>query len=162
MSDAVLGVAISSCLGLGAAVGLGAGGPTGGVKTVECRRFRIGRDGYESPVDDEGEEGGAGDEAGVKETFDVFFSVGFGGLSGEWAVKGLDVGAGAGASAGTGAVGGDGSADEDGNGSGDQGREEGEEGALLWKGRFLHTQRQLWEAQEEVQRLKDRVLDAVW
>jgi len=156
MTEAALGVAISSCLGLGAAVGLGAGGPVGGVKTVECRRFRVGGDGYESPVDEEGEDGGSGDGAGVKETFDVCFSMGFGGLSGEWVVKGLEISACA--------VGRDAAASADGDGDvgGDRGAIDVEEGALLWKGRFLDTQRQLWAAQEEVERLKDRVLDAVW
>lgn len=174
ITDAALGIAISSCLGLTGAVGLGIGGPAGGVKTVACRRFRVGGDGYESPVDDDDEEevvledgeeeAGAGAGAAgaadpgvrIKETFDVFFSVGFAGLRGEWVVKGLEVGGGGGGGL-TAAV-----ADGDGDGADVGGVRDGEEDAgRLWKSRFLDAQRRLGEVQAEVERLKDRVLDAV-
>lgn len=152
MSDQALGIAIASCLGLTSAVGIGMGGSTGGVKRVECVRFRVGGDGYESPVDDEDEEGDAVD-ARVKETFDVFFGVNFGGLSGEWVVKGLEI-----------------RADE---GSEEAARrlerevdgERGEASQLnspaAWKTKFLDAQRRLWEKEEEVRSLKDKILEAV-
>ena len=83
MSDYALGIAISSCLGLAGTVGVGIGGPTGGVRRVECIRFRVGGDGYESPVDeeddDEEHENAARGGGSIKETFDVFFAVAFGG-----------------------------------------------------------------------------------
>ncbi|KAI8943387.1 hypothetical protein NX059_001400 [Plenodomus lindquistii] len=165
MSDAALTIAISSCLGLAGAVGLGAGGPVGGVRKVECRRYRVGGDGYESPVEDEeecdrldqnghGNDGsGNGDAVGrVKETFDVSFSVGFGGLSGEFGVKGLEVGSGE-----------EGRGDGSSGGGGGVGRKEDEDriGEVGWKNKFLDAQRRLWEVQEEVEGLKDRILETV-
>jgi hypothetical protein len=159
MSDQALGIAISSCLGLTSAVGMGIGGPTGGVRRVECIRFRIGGDGYESPIDDDEEDGdaadnlhsGSGSGGSIKETFDVFFAVNFGGLSGEWVAKGLET-----------------TADEAGEEatrrvtSGEL--ENGETSQMTpaaWKSKFLDAQRRLWESQEEVKSLKDRILEAV-
>ena len=154
MSDDALSIAISSCLGLTGAVGIGTGGPNGGVRKVECNRFRVGGDGYESPMEEDEEDAGGfhGHEA-VKETFDVSFTIAFGGLTGEWTAKGLAV-------------------------SSDDG-EDGTDTPLLrgiselerqdanihtpaaWKSKFLEAQRQLLESQDEVKSLKDRVLEAV-
>ena len=42
------------------------GGPAGGVRRVECVRFRIGGDGYESPIaedDEDADAGAAGEDA---------------------------------------------------------------------------------------------------
>lgn len=144
MTNDLIGIAISSCLGLTSAVGFGTGGPTGGVRRVECIRFRIGGDGYESPIDDEDEDADMHEGGMVKETFDVSFAVTFGGLSGEWIAKGLSASAG----------------------------EEKEEvvdtrggpedaGPAAWKTKFLEAQRKLWETQEEVKNLKDKILEAV-
>ncbi|KAF1938852.1 hypothetical protein EJ02DRAFT_457527 [Clathrospora elynae] len=147
MNDQTLGISISSCLGLTSAVGIGLGGPTGGVRRVECIRFRVGGDGYESPIDEDDEDADNLHEGGsVKETFDVFFAVAFGGLSGEWVAKGLEVG-------------GDSS-----EGLGEMEREGGQGTDItpqVWKGKFLDAQRRLWEVQEEVKSLKDRILEAV-
>jgi hypothetical protein len=147
LSDEVLGISISSCLGLTSAVGIGNGGPTGGVRRVECIRFRIGGDGYESPIDDEDEdvmlqEGGAGGGGTIKETFDVSFTVAFGGLSGEWVAKGLSALA-------------DELVEEE------RAEKDEERGEQAWKGKFLDSQRRLWEKEEEVRCLKDRILEAV-
>lgn len=149
ISESVLAIAISSCLGLTAAVGLGAGGPTGGVRRVECVRFRVGGDGYESPIDEEDEvEGMVEGQGTVRESFDVFFNVSFGGLVGEWAVKGVGVEGGSGEVEG---------------GSGQRGETETQmpNTAAGWKARYLDVQRKLWEREEEARVLKERVLEAV-
>ncbi|KAF1832010.1 hypothetical protein BDW02DRAFT_641105 [Decorospora gaudefroyi] len=145
MSDQALGLAISSCLGLTSAVGVGIGGPTGGVRRVECIRFRVGGDGYESPIDEDEEDVENLQGGRVKETFDVLFAVSFGGLSGEWIAKGLET-----------------TGDDDGDerGDGGVGREQ-DQGPAAWKSKFLEAQRKLWESQEEVKSLKDRILEAV-
>ncbi|KAJ4289794.1 hypothetical protein N0V90_011125 [Kalmusia sp. IMI 367209] len=147
MSDQLLGIAISSCLGLTSAVGLGIGGPSGGVRRVECVRFRVGGDGYESPIDEDDEDADAGGT--VRETFDVFFGVSFGGLSGEWAAKGLATTSGA-----------DGATTV---GAGQQERQEqpAPTTAAGWKAKFLDVQRKLWEKEEEARSLKEKVLEAV-
>ena len=150
MSDQVLGISISSCLGLSNAAGIGLGGPSGGVKRVECARFRVGDDGYEDPIDDDEEDNESMSGAcAVKETFDVFFSVSFGGLQGEWTAKGLHA-----------------TADEDGHkdavaGAQEDRREPGQQTVAAWKGKFQDAQRKLWESQEEVKNLKEKILEAV-
>jgi hypothetical protein len=154
MSDSVLGIAISSCLGLTGTVGMGTGGPSGGVRRVECIRFRIGGDGYESPIDEEDEDADNMHEGGtIKETFDVSFAVSFGGLIGEWIAKGLTATA----------------EDLDEEGGAVSGRRSSEPDRpdssqntpAAWKTKFLEAQRKLWESQEEVKSLKDRILEAV-
>ncbi|KAH7073975.1 ARS binding protein 2-domain-containing protein [Paraphoma chrysanthemicola] len=152
MSDQVLGIAISSCLGLTSAVGIGTGGPTGGVRRVECIRFRIGGDGYDSPIDEDDEDADNMHESGtIKETFDVCFAVSFGSLTGEWIAKGLT------------ATVDDGGDDDEAGGRGkpEPERIESSLTPAAWKSKFLEAQRKLWESQEEVQSLKDKVLEAV-
>ncbi|KAF2118708.1 ARS binding protein 2-domain-containing protein [Lophiotrema nucula] len=154
MSDALLRIAIASCLGLAQTVGLGAGGPTGGVRRVECVRFRVGGDGYESPIDEDDEDAEGLDAASVRETFDVSFAMGFGGLTGEWCAKGLR----ATASAGDG----DDVLESGGKSGGEStGKEQMPNTAQAWKSRFLEAQRRLWESQEEAKGLKERILEAV-
>ncbi|KAI4608368.1 hypothetical protein J4E83_009172 [Alternaria metachromatica] len=166
MSDQALGIAISSCLGLTSAVGIGIGGPTGGVRRVECIRFRIGGDGYESPIDDDDDDGDTtgdnlrshpGNSGGsrIKETFDVFFAVNFGGLTGEWVAKGLEI---------RNESSEDGSAERRGDGEAALDREGAGASQMTpaaWKAKFLDMQRRLWEREEEVKTLKDRILEAV-
>jgi hypothetical protein len=150
MSDQVLGIAISSCLGLTSTVGIGAGGPTGGVRRVECIRFRIGGDGYESPIDDEDDDADNMQESGViKETFDVSFAVSFGGLTGEWLAKGLTAT--------------DHVEDEANAASAKMALELDRQDTppAAWKAKFQEAQRKLWETQEEVKSLKDKILEAV-
>lgn len=154
MTDQVLGIAISSCLGLANAVGIGTGGPAGGVRRVECIRFRVGGDGYESPIDEDDEEAdNVHDGDTVKETFDVSFAVSFGGLTGEWIAKGLMAVAE--------------EIDDDastinGRGSSDAERTDADQNLPgAWRTKFFEARRKLWESQEEVQSLKDKILEAV-
>lgn len=152
MDDQLLRVAVSSCLGLTGAVGLGTGGPNGGVKRVECVRFRVGGDGYESPIDDEDEDTeGLNDAESIRETFDVFFGISFGGLTGEWTAKGLQAASvddGAASSKSLGA-------------QGFERQEPTPNTAAGWKAKFQDTQRKLWESQEEAKSLKEKILEAV-
>ncbi|KZM28815.1 uncharacterized protein EKO05_0008550 [Ascochyta rabiei] len=151
MSSQVMGIAISSCLGLSNAAGIGSGGPSGGVKRVECARFRTGGDGYESPMEDhEDDMESVHGSVMVKETFDVFFAVSFGGLSGEWTAKGLhatteDVE----------------HADTTAGGQEADGTEPGQHATAAWKTKFQEAQRKLWESEEEVKKLKEKILEAV-
>lgn len=149
MSEQLLGVAISSCLGLTSAVGLGAGGPVGGVRRVECVRFRVGGDGYESPIDEDDEDDGVAiDEGGtIRETFDIFFNVSFGGLIGDWAAKGLAATSGAFSTA-SGSI-------------PTERQEQAPTTAAGWKAKFLDTQQRLWEKEAEARELRDKVLEAV-
>lgn len=150
MSDQVLGIAISSCLGLSNASGIGLGGPNGGVKRVECARFRVGGDGYESPIEDNEDDTESMNGSGItKETFDVYLAVSFGGLSGEWTAKGLHATAEEMVAKDTRAV-----AQED-------GIEPGQPATAAWKTKFEAAQRRLWESQEEVKNLKEKILEAV-
>ncbi|KAL1654997.1 hypothetical protein SLS61_002305 [Didymella pomorum] len=150
MSDQVLGISISSCLGLSNASGIGLGGPNGGVKRVECARFRVGGDGYESPIDDnEDESEGMNGSGVVKETFDVYFAVSFGGLSGEWTAKGLS------------ATAEDTDIKDTRAGAQEDRVEPGQHATAAWKSKFEAAQRKLWESQEEVKNLKEKILEAV-
>ncbi len=154
MSDSALSIAISSCLGLTGAVGLGSGGPNGGVRKVECVRFRVGGDGYESPMEEDEEEadGIHGHEA-VKETFDVSFAVAFGGLTGEWTAKSLTA------------------MSDDGEDRTDtpllrsiselERQDANQHTPAAWKSKLVESQKRLLECQEEVKSLKDKILEAV-
>jgi hypothetical protein len=154
MSDETLGIAISSCLGMTSTVGIGTGGPTGGVKRVECIRFRVGGDGYESPIDEDDEDADSMHQHGtVKETFEVSFAVSFGNMTGEWTAKSLTATA-------------DDLSTEYNPASGrrtselDQ-QDSSQNTPAAWKTKFLEAQRKLWESQEEVKSLKDKILEAV-
>ena len=151
ISDQVLSIAISSCLGLNSAVGIGNGGPSGGVRRVECVRFRVGGDGYESPIDDDDEDAdGLNDTGSIRESFDVVFAISFGGLAGEWSVKGISPTS---------------TENEQDGKTGDT--EAGDKyepspnTVTGWKTRFLETQRKLWEREEEVKALREKILEAV-
>ncbi|KAF2023735.1 hypothetical protein EK21DRAFT_14831, partial [Setomelanomma holmii] len=126
---------------------IGAGGPTGGVRRVECIRFRIGGDGYESPIDEDDEDADNMHESGtIKETFDVCLAVSFGSLTGEWIAKGL--------TATTENV------KDEAQTAGSKNLEP-DRLDVNWKTKFLEAQRKLWESQEEVKSLKDKILEAV-
>lgn len=145
----MLSIIISSCLGLSSTVGL-SGGPTGGVKRVECSRFRVGGDGYESLMDEneDGEDARGGDGDGqVKESFNVVFEIVFGGLEGVWVAKDLSL---------AGAVDAEG---EDDAGARDGGDEEGH--GEDWKKKFLELQKRLLDSQERERNLREKVLEAV-
>jgi hypothetical protein len=85
----------------------------------------------------------------IKETWDVFFQVSFGALSGEWSIKSLEVAA-------EGAVG-----EREGGRAGEGGAMDVDAGAEDWKAKFEEAQKKLGEARSEVGRLRDKVLDAV-
>lgn len=150
ISDQILNIAISSCLGLTSAVGLGAGGPNGGVRNVECVRFRVGGDGYESPIDEDDEDADGMDSRSVKESFDVYFNVSFGGLSGLWSVKQLSPATDADAEATTR------NAEE-----ADRAKSQQQNTIEGWKNKFLEAQRKLWESQEGAKILKEKILETV-
>jgi hypothetical protein len=88
----------------------------------------------------------------IKETFDVSFAVSFGALTGEWIAKGLTATA-------------DDPENEDnerGGGTSELDRQDGSQSTpAAWKTKFLEAQRKLWESQEEVKSLKDKILEAV-
>jgi hypothetical protein len=150
MDDQILSIAISSCLGLGSAVGLGVGGPIGGVRRVECFRVQVRGDGYDSPIDEDDEDAdGLSDTDSIKESFDVYFNVSFGSLTGEWSVKGLSP-ASADAEVGMGSA-------------ADEPDKQGPTNviAAFWKSKFNETQRKFWDSQEETKTLKEKILEAV-
>lgn len=149
MSDQMLSIVISSCLGLGSAVGLGLGGPSGGVRRVECTRFRVGGDGYESPIDEDDEDAENMEAGMVKESFDIYFGISFGPLSGEWSIKGLSPTAADSKDSGT--------ANHDGTDM----QNLNQNTAANWKSKFLEAQRKLWASQEEAKTLREKVLEAV-
>jgi hypothetical protein len=149
MSDQMLSIVISSCLGLGPAVGLGLGGPNGGVRRVECTRFRVGGDGYESPIDEDDEDAENMEAGSVKESFDIYFGVSFGPLSGEWSIKGLSPTT---------------ADDKDTEAAIEDGadRQESNQNTIAnWKSKFLEAQRKLWASQEDAKALREKVLEAV-
>ncbi|KAF2865605.1 ARS binding protein 2-domain-containing protein [Massariosphaeria phaeospora] len=154
MSDQILSIAISGCLGLTGAVGLGMGGPNGRVRRVECVRFRVGGDGYESPIDEDDEDADSLHDTGaIRETFDVYFDISFGGLTGEWNAKGILATSArmeqAQDTAGTG-------------GTRELERQEPHQNTVAgWKTKFLEAQRKLYESQEEATALKEKILEAV-
>jgi len=157
MADSSFRLAIASCLGLCGQVGMGSGGPTGSAKKVVVQRFRIGGDGYDSPVDEDEDEMPEGGER-IRESFDVVWNVTFGGLTGEWTIRGVSLDNGenkggsperAGDEAGT-----------RGSGSG-QSVQDLQTTVVCWKTKFLEAQRRLCETQEEIRGLKDKVLEAV-
>lgn len=148
MNDHILGIVISSCLGLGSAVGLGAGGPNGSVRQIECVRFRVDDDGYESPVDDEDDDAEAINNAStIRESFDVTFNVSFGPMTGQWAVKGL--------SAAPTTI-----EDKEAQRTEEE-RQEVPNTAAGWKAKYLDIQQKLWESQEGEKLLREKILEAV-
>jgi hypothetical protein len=149
MTDQLLNIVISSCLGLGTSVGLSLGGPTGGVRRVECTRFRVGGDGYESPIDEDEEDAEHVEAENVKESFDIYFSVSFGPLTGEWSIKGLSP---------TGTDGKDMDASKE-----DEADTQGgsQNSVASWRAKYLDAQRKLWASQEEAKALREKVLEAV-
>ncbi|KAF2280382.1 uncharacterized protein EI97DRAFT_430120 [Westerdykella ornata] len=155
ITDQILSIAISSCLGLCSAVGLGQGGPQGGVRRIECTRFRVGGDGYESPVDEDEDDAEAGlsTATDIKESFDVNFGVSFGGLVGEWSVKGI--------SASTPETGEDDVTNDRPNGEESDRGGKDQDSAATWKAKFLECQKKLWDSQETAKALREKVLDAV-
>lgn len=148
VNDHMLGIIISGCLGLGSAVGLGAGGPNGSVRRLECVRFRVGGDGYEDPIDDDEEDADTmNDGSTIRESFNVTFNVSFGPMTGEWDIKGLspistDL-------------------EDDEAKRTETEAQETPDTVAGWKAKFLDTQRKLWASQEGEKLLREKILEAV-
>jgi hypothetical protein len=118
----------------------------GAVKKISVRRFRVGGDGYDSPIDDEEDE--EAEEGGnIKETFDVEWELALGGLSGKFQIKGLTVPE---------SPGGLDDKDENIDNSAST-----DDSAAGWRQRFLAIEKKLKARDDEVRDLKDRVLEAV-
>jgi ARS binding protein 2 len=63
-----------------------------GVKRIHVRRWRIRRDGYESPVDEDDDEAEDLPDGTIKQTYDVEWELGLGTVSGKFSAKGLILG----------------------------------------------------------------------
>ncbi|EKG11294.1 ARS binding protein 2 [Macrophomina phaseolina MS6] len=150
--DGMMNQGLANWLGYSSHVGLGSAPVPSGVKKIIVQKYRVSEDGYESPID-EGEderEGSAALDNGtkIKETFDVNWSLTFGGCTGKFAAKGLMVE----------------SKDEDGEGEKEEGNVGGASGQD--KGRSLEERVKELETQlkgkdREVQLWRQRVLEAV-
>lgn len=131
-------------------------------KKITVQRYRVHGDGYDSPVDEdeEGEEANLADEGvEIRESFDVEWTAQFGGLSGRFGIRGLVLGDGAdGATSGSAAP----QRAERARTSDDRmatSTDDANEGG--WKARFEEMEKRLEESQEEVQRLREKILEAV-
>jgi hypothetical protein len=118
----------------------------GAVKKISVRRFRVGGDGYDSPIDDDDDDE-TEDGVNVKETFDIEWELALGGLSGKFQVKGLSFSESPGG------------ADEKDDAAGNS--TAGENSTVDWKQRCLTSEKKLKARDEEVRELRDRVLEAV-
>jgi len=154
-------VTAANWLGLAAGLGMmdGVGVTTGSGRWIRVTRYRLGDDGYESPVDDDegdGDDGGGGgghDGSEVREVFDVGWSLGLGGMVGRFDVKGLVLEGGERGSDGKdmGEV-----VDEGGGYASSKVYEESS-----YKEKYEALRRELMKREEEVRLLRDRVLEAV-
>ncbi|KAF2092926.1 hypothetical protein NA57DRAFT_49390 [Rhizodiscina lignyota] len=118
-------------------------------KQIVCHRFRVGEDGYDSPIEEhEDDDVSEVDSLGrVRETWDVSWTLLLGGLSGEFQLKGLVISGDEG--------GGRGGKEPTGHRDDVDGRPED------WRDKFVKAQVELRAKEEEVRRLRDKVLDAV-
>lgn len=149
MSKDVFPSVSANWLGL-SLTGNGCSAPNGGsAKEIVVQRFRVGKDGYDSPIYDDEEESET--PAVVKETFDISWSATLGGVMGKFQIQGLII------------------SKEDGETSGDiqaegevvNGNNGASDESVDWKKKFMSLQDMLREKDQEVQSLRDRVLDAV-
>lgn len=141
---------VSSDLGLG---GSGAPKPVAEGKKIDCHRFRVGEDGYDSPIDEDDDEPMNGDDTNhskyrIREMFDVTWSLSLGGLAGDFQLKGLAI-----------------AADDDANGGGSKKPDGLPNGVPStdadWRQKWEKTHLELQEKEEEVRKLRDKILDAV-
>jgi hypothetical protein len=146
-SEDIFRLTCASWLGLNIQLGLSSAGvqSTGAGKKIIIRRFRVGGDGYDSPMDED-DAADVGEE--IREIFDVEWSLAMGDCAGRFSIKGLSLGQRDGWDDGEGleTAGGGDVADPSGKG---------------WKERFLESERRVREQGEEIKRLKDKVLDAI-
>jgi hypothetical protein len=133
-------------LGLNIQLGLSSAGvqSTGAGKKITIRRFRVGGDGYDSPMDED-DAVDVGEE--VRETFDVEWTLAMGDLAGKFSLKGLILGQRDGWDIGDGT---------------DTGSTElGDSANKGWKERYMQSEKRAKDQAEEIRRLKDKVLDAI-
>ena len=81
----------ASWLGLSARLGLREGGPNSSTKRITVKQFRVRKDGYDSPIVDE-DEGDMEQDVVIKETFNLDWTLLFGGLSAELSAQDLSLG----------------------------------------------------------------------
>ena len=149
-SEDIFRLTCATWLGLTVQLGLSSAGvqATGVGKKITISRFRIGGDGYDSPMDED-DAVDVGEE--IRETFDVEWSLALGDCRGRFSFKGLSLGNWEGPpNAGDDFADASRRADADvsANGKG-------------WKERFVESERRVREMGDEIRRLKDKVLDAV-
>ncbi|KAK7730805.1 hypothetical protein SLS57_001639 [Botryosphaeria dothidea] len=90
--DSSINQGLVNWLGYSTHIGLGHAPIPSGIKKIVVQKYRVSDDGYESPIDeddDEREEIALGEGTRIKETFDVSWSLMFGGCTGKFAAKGL-------------------------------------------------------------------------
>jgi hypothetical protein len=114
-----------------------------GVKKIHIRRFRIGGDGYDIPIDEDEEEEEV-DDGEIKQTFDIDWELNLGSLSGRFQIKGLVIGQTVEEDADTSVV------ERPNDGSAD-----------TWKRKYEELQAKLRERDERIRAMQDGVLEAV-
>lgn len=140
-------IGVATLLGLTNALGV-LSSSSASTKKISVRRFRVGGDGYDSPIDDDdgnGEEDREDDprsDRAIKESTDVTWSVMVGGLTAECSVKAIVVE------------------------SGDDGDQEDSimdvaDNPGGWKKRWEEVTEKLKKKEAEVRRLREQVLEAV-
>jgi hypothetical protein len=132
---------------LGVPSGSGAHAPSAlGVKRIHVRRWRVGGDGYESPVDEDEEEAEDVPGGTVKQTYDVEWELGLGTVSGKFSAKGLVLGESSAGAASPNAAGGADVEMESIDSPGD------------WRRKYLDMKDQLERAKDELKTMRDDVL----
>lgn len=111
--------------------------PSSTGKKITVRRFRVGGDGYDSPLEED-DPLTDGDE--VRETFDIEWTQTLGALSGTFAVNGVSLGL---------------------VENSEHGEDEDMSGNEDWRAKFLRSEEKRREQEAELANLKTRVLDAV-
>jgi hypothetical protein len=146
-SEDVFRLTCASWLGLNLQLGLSCSGvqSTGAGKKITVRRFRVGGDGYDSPLDED-DAVDASDE--IRETFDVSWTLALGDCAGKFSFKGIILGQARDAIW-------DAGDDLMDTGSG------AEQGPERWKEKFVKMEKKIKEQEEEIRRLRDRVLEAI-
>jgi hypothetical protein len=131
------------------------------VKRIFAQRFRVNPDGYDSAIEDDEEDEDAEGAAEVKETFDVEWTAQFGDLTGSFKIRGLVLSSGG----SNGAELHSDKARQSDEGIGGQDTTKATTGDVETEGglkqRVLELERRLWEREEEVQKLRDKILEAV-
>ena len=142
-------------------------GPVGSGKTISVHKYRIDRDGYEIPIDethdessDDNEDSGNEDDQSmteptrksIREIFDISWTLLLGGLSGQFQLKGLKLSTSSGD-----AIGSAGNPADDSTAAAEflaTGQDE-------WKQKWAEVQEALKAKDQELQQLRDQVINAV-